>query len=124
MRTLILTGGTAIDVPFFSRFAVNAQRALDQLATLCASDRDCRKTFPGLGAPVRRASESWNAHPAPMTGNQLASVVQFMLLDLEKAVSIPLVISRATAGDLKPPRASRRGGSRRRPEPHRLVDLV
>ena len=38
VRTLILLGGTSIDVPFFGRFAVNAQRALDQLASLCASD--------------------------------------------------------------------------------------
>ena len=32
VHTLILAGGTAIDVPFFGRYAVNAQRALDQLA--------------------------------------------------------------------------------------------
>ncbi len=38
VRTLMLAGGTAIDVPFFDRYAVNAQRALDQLARLCASD--------------------------------------------------------------------------------------
>ena len=37
VRTLILAGATAIDVPFFGRYAVNAQRALDQLAKLCAS---------------------------------------------------------------------------------------
>ena len=29
VHTLILAGGTAIDVPFFSRYAVNAQRAFD-----------------------------------------------------------------------------------------------
>ena len=32
VRTLILMGATAIDVPIFDRWAVNAQRALDQLA--------------------------------------------------------------------------------------------
>ena len=32
VRTLILSGASAIDVPFFGRYAVNAQRALDQLA--------------------------------------------------------------------------------------------
>ena len=57
VRTLILMGGTAIDIPFFDRYAVNAQRALDQLARLCASDPGCRKGVPRLGAPVRRARE-------------------------------------------------------------------
>ena len=47
VRTLMIAGGTAIDVPFFGRYAVNAQRALDQLGRLCASDPICRKAFPG-----------------------------------------------------------------------------
>ena len=37
-----------------------------------------------------------------MTGDELASVVHVMLLDLEKAVSIPLVVSRAATGDYGP----------------------
>ena len=37
-----------------------------------------------------------------MTGNELASIVHAMLLDLQKAVSIPLVISRAATGDYRP----------------------
>jgi pimeloyl-ACP methyl ester carboxylesterase len=102
VRTLILTGGSAIDVPFFGRFAVNAQRALDQLATLCASDPDCRKAFPGWERQFGELVTAWNAHPGPMTGNELASAVQFMLLDLTDAVSIPLVVSHAAAGDYAP----------------------
>ena len=63
VRTLILSGATAIDVPFFGRYAVNAQRALDQLAKLCASDPDCRRDVPRLGAPVRRAREGVERPP-------------------------------------------------------------
>ena len=37
-----------------------------------------------------------------MTGDQFASVVHAMLLNLDKAVSIPLVVSRAAAGDYAP----------------------
>jgi hypothetical protein len=37
-----------------------------------------------------------------MTGDQLASIVHGMLLDLEKAVSIPFVVSRAAEGDYGP----------------------
>ena len=39
---------------------------------------------------------------AGMTGDEFASVVHFMLLDLKKAVSIPLVVSRAAKGDYGP----------------------
>jgi pimeloyl-ACP methyl ester carboxylesterase len=102
VRTLVLTGGTAIDVPFFDRYAVNAQRAIDQLATLCASDPGCRKAFPGWERRFGQLVKAWNAQPGPMTGDELASVVQFMLRNLTKAVSIPLVVGRAAAGDYAP----------------------
>jgi pimeloyl-ACP methyl ester carboxylesterase len=103
VRTLFLAAGTAIDVPFFGRYAVNAQRALDQLANSCAVEPGCRRAFPNgerqFGALVR----TWNAHPVHGTsGDEFASVVHAMLLDLEKAVSIPLVVSHAAAGDYAP----------------------
>ncbi|HSE81259.1 MAG TPA: alpha/beta fold hydrolase [Gaiellaceae bacterium] len=103
VRTLILSGATAIDVPFFDRFAVNAQRALDRLASLCASDPDCRKAFPGWERQFGMLVNAWNVHPEHgMTGDQFASIVHGMLLDLEKAVSIPLVVSSAAKGDYSP----------------------
>jgi pimeloyl-ACP methyl ester carboxylesterase len=103
VRTLILMGGTAIDVPFFGRYAVNAQRALDQLARLCVSDRACRKVFPDWERRFGELVKAWNAHPVNgMTGDEVAAAVQRMLLNLEDAVSIPLVISRAAAGDYAP----------------------
>ena len=103
VRTLILSGATAIDVPFFDRYAVNAQRALDQLATLCASDPDCRKAYPGWERQFSELVKARNADPVDgMTGDEVASIVQGMLLDLQKAVSIPLVVSRAAEGDNGP----------------------
>ena len=103
VRTLILSGATAIDVPFFGRYAVNAQRALDQLANLCASDPDCRKAFPGWERQFGELVKAWNADPEHgMTGDELASIVHVMLLDRTKAVSIPLVVSSAAKGDYGP----------------------
>jgi pimeloyl-ACP methyl ester carboxylesterase len=103
VRTLMLTGGTAIDVPYFDRYAVNAQRALDELAKLCASERACRQAFPGWERQFGALVKAWNAHPVHgMTGDEFASVVHAMLLDLDKAVSIPLVVSRAARGDYAP----------------------
>jgi len=103
VHTLMLAGGTAIDVPFFDRYAANAQRALDQLAKLCASDADCRETFPGWQRQFAKLVKAWNAHPEHgTTGDELASVVHVMLLDGTKAVSIPLVVSSAAKGDHGP----------------------
>ena len=102
VRTLILSGGTAIDIPFFGRFAVNAQGALDQLADLCASDPDCRRTFPGWKRQFGELVKAWNANPKHgVTGYELASVVHVMLLDGTKAASIPLVVSSAAKGDYR-----------------------
>src|SRR4029450_12487152 len=102
LRPLVLTRGPAIDLPFFSRYAVSAQRALGQLAALCASEPACRKAFPGWEQQFGELVRAWNAHPGPMTGDELASIVLVMLLDLEKAVSIPLVVSSAAGGDYAP----------------------
>ena len=103
VRTLILSGATAIDVPFSGRYAVNSQRAFDQLANLCAADPDCRETFPGWERQFGALVKAWNADPEHgMTGDELASIVHVMLLDLEKAVSIPLVVSSAAKGDYAP----------------------
>ena len=103
VRTLILSGATAIDVPFFGRFAVNAQRALDQLANLCTSDPDCRGTFPGWERQFGDLVKAWNADPEHgMTGYELASIVHVLLLDGTKAVSIPLAVSSAAKGDYRP----------------------
>ena len=108
VRTLILLAGTAIDVPTFARWAVNAQRALDQVAAICDSQPPCGKTFPNWERQFGELVRAWNAHPvhtrsgAIMTGDQLAGIVHAMLLDAQKATSIPLVVSRAARGDYAP----------------------
>jgi pimeloyl-ACP methyl ester carboxylesterase len=102
VRTLMLSGATAFDVPFFGRYAVNAQRALDQLAKLCGLQPVCRKAFPGWERQFGELVKAWNAHPERMTGDEFASVVHVMLLDLTRAVSISLVVSSAAKGDYAP----------------------
>ena len=103
VRTLMLAGGTAIDVPIFNRWAVNAQRALDQVATLCTSDPACRRAFPGWERQFGELVKAWNVDTEHgMTGDEFASVVHVMLLDGTKAVAIPLVVSSAAKGDYGP----------------------
>jgi pimeloyl-ACP methyl ester carboxylesterase len=108
VRTLTLDGATAIDVPIFGRWARNAQHALDQLAKLCDAQPGCQQAFPRWERQFGELAKAWNADPVQtrkgvsMTGDQLAGVIHVMLLDLQKAVSIPLVISRAAKGDYAP----------------------
>lgn len=108
VRTVTLEGATAIDVPIFGRWAVNAQRALDQLARRCAAQPACRIAYPNWESQFRRLVKAWDANPATirkgrtMSGVELASIVHAMLVDGSKAVSIPLVVSRAAAHDYTP----------------------
>jgi pimeloyl-ACP methyl ester carboxylesterase len=103
VRTLVLTGATAVDIPIFDRWAVNSQRALDQLARLCADDDDCSSAYPGWQRQFGTLVRTWNAEPVNgITGDELAAVVHEMLLDVSRAVSIPFVVSRAAAGDPSP----------------------
>ena len=103
VHTLILSGASALDVSFFGRYAVNAQRALDQLAQFCASEPGCRKAFPGWERQFSEMVRAWNAHPVHgMSGDKLASVVHKMLRNVNTAVSIPLVVSHAAKGDYGP----------------------
>jgi pimeloyl-ACP methyl ester carboxylesterase len=103
VRTLTIGGASALDVPFFARYAVNAQSALDQWAKLCASQPDCRKAFPNWERQFGALVKAWDAHPVHgMTGVELAAVVHAMLRNMDTAVSIPFVVSRAVRGDTGP----------------------
>ncbi len=108
VRTLTLVGATGLDVPLFGRWAVNAQRALDQWAKLCDSQPACHRAFPGWERQFGELVKAWDAQPVQirkgvtMTGAQLASVVHSMLVDASKAPSIPLLVSRAAKGDYGP----------------------
>jgi pimeloyl-ACP methyl ester carboxylesterase len=103
VRMVALAGGTAIDVPFFARYAVNAQRALDQIAHFCAAEPGCRKAFPNWERQFGELVKAWNARRVHgRTGDELAATVHVMLLDGEKAVSVPLIVAGAAKGDYGP----------------------
>jgi pimeloyl-ACP methyl ester carboxylesterase len=109
-RTVILSGASALDVPYFARFAVNAQRALDQLAQFCASQAACRKAFPHWKTRFGELVRAWNLHPVHgISGDEFASVVHKKLRDVHTAVSIPLIVSHAAKGDYAPLEQAGRG---------------
>jgi len=127
VRTLILESGTAIDVPLFGRWAVNAQRALDQVAAICRSQPGCRTAFPDWERQFGELVTAWNAHPVQtrkgvmMTGDEFAGVIHVMLLDMDTAASIPLVVSSAAKGDFAP--LNQQGPGDLRPPTMQLMDL-
>jgi len=67
VRTLILSGATAIDVPFFDRFAVNAACPRPARKPLRLGSR-LPKGVPRLAAPVRRARAGLERPPAERHG--------------------------------------------------------
>jgi len=108
VRTMILDSGTFLDIPFFSRYAENGERALDQITKRCSAQPSCAGTFPHWRDDLDALIEKWNAAPVllptsdTMTGDGLAGVVQQMTLVSAAAAYIPLVVSRAAIGDYGP----------------------
>jgi pimeloyl-ACP methyl ester carboxylesterase len=104
VRTVVLDGGTLIDVPFFTHFASNGERALGLIAARCAADRSCARAFPRWRAQLDSLIAAWNAEPvrvggASFDGDALAGVVHALSLDAGTAAQIPLLVARAAAGD-------------------------
>ena len=108
VRSVVLDGATLIDIPFFGRFAVNGQRALDLVARRCAREAPCARAFPGWTLRLRSLIEAWNVTAVTigpdvtLSGNDLAGVIQLMTLNASSAASIPLVVTRAARGEYAP----------------------
>jgi pimeloyl-ACP methyl ester carboxylesterase len=107
VRSVVLDGGTAIDVPFYGRFALNAERALAQVAKRCAAGRACRRAYPNWRGQLSTLIRRWDAHPVrnrkgeTINGAGLAGVIQGMLMDAGDAAEIPYLVNRAAAGDYR-----------------------
>jgi len=107
VRVLVLDSATFVDVPFYSRFAAGAQRALDLLAARCAATTSCTRVFGDWQRRFENVVAKWNERPARLgkgtiTGDGLAGAVQVMLTSAGNAASIPLVVSRAASGCRRP----------------------
>jgi pimeloyl-ACP methyl ester carboxylesterase len=105
VRTLVLDGATLLDIPFWGKFAVNGQRALDLVAKRCAAAPACRRAFPDWPAQLRALIAQWNASPVQvrpeltLSGDDLAGVIQSLTLNVASAAAIPLVVARAARGN-------------------------
>ena len=108
VRTVVFDGATLLDVPFESRFASNGQRALDLIAARCASQSSCARAFPTwradllpLLARLQTAPVTVQVAGSPVVVDDLtlAGVIQLMTKSDNAAAAVPLLVSRAAAGD-------------------------
>jgi pimeloyl-ACP methyl ester carboxylesterase len=108
VRTLILDGATFLDVPFYSRFAQNGERALDQIERRCFAQPSCARAFPDWRSKLTSLIVKWSKKPEKLgkagnvTGIGLAGIVQNMTIAADSAAYIPLVVERAAEGDYGP----------------------
>src|SRR5688572_13331352 len=63
VRSVVLDGGTLLDVPIFEQIAPNSQRALDILFDRCATDPVCDEAFPDLRDEFDEVVERVARHP-------------------------------------------------------------
>ncbi len=110
VRTMILDGGTLVDVPIFELVARSSQRALDLVFDRCAADVACHGAYPKLRSEFGTIIQRVERHPVrtavqdPFTGEPvildrltLASAVHVFLLDAQTAASLPWAIHQAAS---------------------------
>lgn len=107
VRTVFLGGGSLLDIPVFTRWALNGQRAMDGIFDLCQADADCHAAFPNIRQEFtslldRLAKQpvsvtfSGNLGSADITPDYIAPVIR-MMIRYGKVGTLPLLIHRAYA---------------------------
>jgi pimeloyl-ACP methyl ester carboxylesterase len=112
VRTVVLDGGTLLDVPVFERIATNTQRALDLLFDRCDTSAVCAGPYPGLRGefatvlarvttdPVTTTvTNPSTSQPVVMDRSTFAAAVHLLLLNAQSAAGLPNYIHAAYGGD-------------------------
>ena len=63
VRSVVLDGGTLLDVPIFERIPRSSQAALDSVLERCAADTRCHAAFPDPAGDLERAIARLAKHP-------------------------------------------------------------
>ena len=95
VRSLILIAPAPISMNFFDSFEEDGRRALEALVVDCRSDPACSKAFPTLGADAQKVRRE-------LTEPFYALGLQFLQYSSATSRFIPLLVSRAAAGDREP----------------------
>jgi len=96
-RTVILDGGTILDVPIFERYAAAGQKMLDTLFARCAANTACRKAFPSPSRDLETVLARLDRKPASFRGvrvtrDDFADAIQNLSRQPDTAAAIPLVL--------------------------------
>jgi hypothetical protein len=111
VRSVVLDGGTLVDVPILERLGSNGQRALDLLARRCAADRGCSQAFPRWRADLPGLLARLGARPVHRTvagqrvtldGTGVAGLIQLLTQSSADAAQIPFVVAEAVRGRYEP----------------------
>lgn len=110
VRTIVLGGGSLLDIPVFERWAQNSQRALDLVFDQCLADPACQASFPNFktefadllarlaAKPVTETfTDPSSSQPASVTftSDFFAAVVRHMTKDTKNDSALPILIQRA-----------------------------
>jgi pimeloyl-ACP methyl ester carboxylesterase len=115
VRTVILDGGTLLDVPIFERIAATSQRALDLVLARCEADARCQAQFPDVRAEFQAVTERLGREPvtldtimSPFTHEPLVfdsivwgATVHAHLMSATSAAALPRRIHQAYNGDYR-----------------------
>jgi pimeloyl-ACP methyl ester carboxylesterase len=112
VRSVVLDGGTLLDVPVFERMALNSQRALDLLFERCSADAACGAAYPNLRSEFetvvgRLTSETvttsvvdpWSGKPITIDPLSFASALHSALINSDTSSRIPALLHAAFLED-------------------------
>ena len=114
VRSVVLDGGTLLDVPIFERLPRSSQAALDSVLERCAADTRCHAAFPDPAGDLERAMarlakhpvrtavrDPWTDEPIVVNAAALAGEIHDLLVVSDSA-DVPLVLHQAATGEIEP----------------------
>jgi pimeloyl-ACP methyl ester carboxylesterase len=114
VRSVVLDGGTLLDVPIFERLPISSQAALDSVLERCTADEACAAAFPDpagdleramarlAGHPVRtEIRDPWTDEPIVVDAATLAGQIHYLLV-ISDGADVPLVLHQAATGMIEP----------------------
>ena len=107
VRTVILDGGTLLDIPIFERWAPNGQRALRSILERCAGSRACKERYPRVRREIFEVMAALRRKPARLRGRLIrpaaaADAIQRLSRSPAGAAQIPRLAHRARLRDWTP----------------------
>ncbi len=117
VRTIVLDGVVAPQLPLGPEIAIEAQKALDNILARCAADAACNERFPDIEHDFERVLEQLEDQPVvvdltdPVTGRrefidfgpaELASAIRLLAYNARSIALLPLLINEAASGHFEP----------------------